>query len=394
MKFNLRKKIITKPKNLVSIFTGTVLIFSNASCFAAIVLHGNQVINSPTAYNGVTLDLTDGRFTINTGGALNIQNSIINITVSPSNPFFVQMNNGNLALNNNKVNVKVSGIPQNSDTNASYQLVSVQQGSVNVINNAFVIDTPFTVGLFGTQGVSQTSGFKIDNNTISNFHGGVYLINSNHADVSGNEFTNVSFSNIYNNGNLSTFNGNTFIFPGNLKSGNAFDVVNSDSMTISNNIITSGSNYGINIMGGNNIFVENNKITDGNSYAINIQTPSLNEINKDKHLTQLMQIKKIKFTLANDNIVISGNYIAQNKYGLTGGMINRLLVTKNIFIQKFTDSSIRQFWTNNDNLLPLVTNLTWLNNVYKEAFTQENGGDNTPALQFVEFPAHGGVFIN
>jgi hypothetical protein len=45
-------------------------------------------------------------------------------------------------------------------------------------------------------------------------------------------------------------------------------------------------------------------------------------------------------------------------------------------------------------LLPSVTNLTWLNNTYKEAFTQDISGDNTPSLQFVNFPAHGGVFIN
>jgi hypothetical protein len=64
-----------------------------------------------------------------------------------------------------------------------------------------------------------------------------------------------------------------------------------------------------------------------------------------------------------------------------------------MFIQRFTDTSLRQFWTNNDNILPNVNSLTWVDNLYKEAFTQVNGGDNTSSLTFVTFPAHGGVYI-
>lgn len=393
MKMNLRKNSGTKPVYLTNFFAGALLLLSgNTSCLAAIVLHGNQIINAPTTYNNVTLDLTDGRFTVNTGGALNIQNSIIDITISPGNPFLVQMNNGSINLNNNKVNVKVTGISQNPNIKALYELIAIQQGGVTVTNNAFAIDTAFTVGLLETQG-GPTSGYKINNNSINSFHGGVYLVNSNNAEVNENEFMNVSFSNIFNTGNLSKFNGNIFSFPGNLQLGNAFDIVNSDGLTISNNVIASGSNYGISITGGSNLFIENNKITDGKSYAIVINTPAPAEINKNKYLSQLVPMKKIKLA-SNNNILISNNYIAQNKYGLTGGVIDRLIVTNNTFIQRFTDSSIRQYWTNNDNLLPSVDNLTWLDNQYKEAFTQDISGDNAASLQFVDYPAHGGVFIN
>jgi hypothetical protein len=394
MNINLKETLSAKLIYLANLFAGTLLFFSSStSCLAAIILHGNQVINTPTTYTNVTLDLTDGRFTINAGGSLTIQNSTIDSTISPSNPFFVQMNNGGLNLQNNDVNVKVSGISQNSDTKALYNLINITNGTLNVTNNAFQIDTPFTVGLLGTLGTAATSGYVFNNNSINNFHGGIYLLNSNNAQVNENEFTNVSFSNIYNTGNLSNFSGNIFSFPGNLTLGNAFDIVNSDGLTISNNVIASGSNYGISIVGGSNLFIENNKITDGKSYAIIIQTPASTEISKSKYLSQLMPKKKIRL-VSNNNIVISNNYISQNKYGLTGGIIDQLIVTNNIFIQRFTDTSVRQYWTNNDNLLPAVTNLTWIDNTYKEAFTQDISGDNTPSLQFVNFPAHGGVFIN
>ncbi len=367
-------------------------LVSVTSAFAAIVLHGNQVISAPTTYNGVDLDLTDGRFTINTGGTLNIQNSTIAITISAANPFLAQLNNGAFNLKNSTVNVKVSGISQNPDIKALYQLIRVQQGNLNLSDNHFVIDTPFTVGLLDTQGVA-TSGFKIIHNTVDYFHGGLYLLNSNSAEVVDNMFSFVSFYNIYNLGNLSQIKNNIFSFPGNLKLGNAIDVVNSDSLTISNNIITSGSNYGLSITGGQNLFIENNKITDNKSYGIIIRTPALTEISKDAYLSTLIPVKAIKL-ISNNNILISNNYIAQNKYGLKGGVIDRLIVTNNIFIQRFNATSIRQYWTNNDNLLPAVNNLTWIDNFYKEAFTQEIDGNNAPSLQFVTFPAHGGVYIN
>lgn len=374
-------------------FLGIVAFLAgNTACFATIAIHGNQIITTPTTYSNTDLDLTDGRFTINSGGSLTIQNSTINGTISSSNPFFVSVNGGSVNLTNNTVSVKASGITPDSSNRAQNQVIQVQQGNVNMVQNNFSVDTSFTVGLLATQSVATTD-FKIDNNTISNFHGGLYLINSNNAEVNDNTFKNVSYSNIFNMGNLSKFNRNLISFPGNLTLGNAFDIINSDGVTIADNIIASGSNYGIFVMGGQNLFISNNKITDGLSYAIFIQTPSLLEASKNIYLSHLLASKKIRAGM-NNNIVITNNYLAQNRFGLSGGMVNNLIVTDNTFIQHFTDSSTRQYWTNNDILLPSVTNLTWINNLYKEAFTQDNDGDNSPALQFVSFPAHGGVFIS
>ena len=368
------------------------VVLPNTSVYAATSLHGNQVIKSAVSYNNTTLDLSDARFTLENGGSLSVNNSTVNVTISEDNPFFVQIENGKLTLKNSKVNVKVNGILQTPNDKAKHQLINIKQGDVDIASNAFKVDTPFTVSLLETVG-KPTAGFTINHNSIRGFHGGLYLVNSSSDEVNDNEFMNVSFSNIYNNGNLNQFDSNVFLFPGNLSSGNAFDLVDSEGVTIAHNLISSSAGNGISITGGNNIIIDDNKIMDGKSYAITINTPTLDTLHQDRYLVQLTHNMNHPLK-PNNNIVITNNYFAQNKYGLTGGVINSLLVTNNVFIQRFTDTSIRQFWTNNDNLLPDVANLAWTDNLYKEAFTQDITGDNKPSLQFVSFPAHGGVFIN
>lgn len=391
MQIKLKKQSHSKP-GFMSIFFGAFLFIFSQACFAApIVITGNHVITTPTSYNHVVLDLSNGRFTVNTGGSLDIENSTINGTISPANPNFVALTNGSLVLKNNTVNVTVTGITPNANNMSTYQIIQAQQGNVTINSTNFTVDTPFTVGFLST-GSLLTSGFNISNNTLINFHGGIYLNNSNNAIVDDNVFTNVSFANIYNSGTLNEIKRNIFSFSGNLMFGDAIDVVNSVGISISDNIISSGSGYGIFIMGGQNLFIENNKITDGSTYAIYIQSPSMSVVRKSKYLNQLLSNYKVT-SISNSNIVISNNYIAQNRYGIAGGVVDKLIVTDNTFIQRFTDSSIRQYWTNNDILLPLASNVTWLNNIYKEAFTQEVPGDNSSSLQFVPFPEHGGVYI-
>lgn len=373
------------------VFGMAFYIISN-TCFAGnVVITGNHIITTPTTYNNVVIDMSNGRFTVNKGGSLDIKNSTINMTVSPANPFFVVLNSGDLTLKNNIVNVTVSGITPNSSVPAAYQLIQIQKGNVNIDANSFTTDTAYTLSFLETQNAA-TDGFNINHNTIKNFHGGIYLINSNNASVNDNTFENVSFSNIFNMGNLSKFKRNIFSFPGNLVMGDAIDIVNSNGLNISENIIASGSSYGIFIMGGQNLFIENNKITDGSSYAIYIETPTLSSVSKNKNLFQFLSRKNIKL-MSNSNIAITNNYMSQNRYGLAGGVMEHLFVSNNTFIQRFSDISTRQYWTNNDVLLPLATDVIWIDNLYKEAFTQEVPGDNSNTLQFVTFPVHGGVFL-
>ena len=389
---NNKKKLTYSKKASYGVPGALLFLMSSTACFADIVLHGNQIISSPVSYHHQTLDLTDGRFTVKSGGTLDIEDSTIITTISSANPYLIHLHNGQITLKNNTVNVKVNSIAQNFHVRSPYQLIRVKAGTVDITGNDFSVSTPFSVGLLETLG-TVTHGFTITNNTINNFHGGLHLFNSYNAKVDDNIFSNVSFSNIFNRGDFNSYNRNIFSFPGNLMFGDAIDIVNSDSVTVSSNIISSGSNYGISITGGQDLFIDNNKITDGASYAILIQTPTLAEVRKNESLSSLLPLAQLKFDAVNNNIVIKNNYLSQNKYGLTGGLVNQLIVMNNIFIQRFSDTSIRQYWTNNDNLLPSVTNLTWLNNEYKEAFTQDNAGDNTSSLQFANFPAHGGVSL-
>ena len=392
MQTSIKEQNSIKSGFLLILLLGIALYLISQACLASpIIIAGNKIINTPTMYNNVELDMTNGRFTITAGGSLTIENAVINVAISPSNPYFVSMNNDSLSLKNNTIHVTSSGITPNPNVKSLNELIDVQQGKVEIVGNTVQIDNAFTVGFLTTQNLT-TDGFIINNNTIKNFHGGVYLVHSNNAHVNDNTFENVSFANIYILGNLNKFKRNIFSFPGNLMFGDAIDVVSSDSVTISDNIIASDAGYGISIMGGQNIFIDNNKITDGSSYAIFIHAPALSSLKSHKYLSQLVGKEKITGA-GNTNIVITNNYLAQNRYGLAGKMIDKLIVTNNTFIQRFTDSSIRQFWTNNDILLPSATNLTWSNNIYKEAFTQEVPGDNKSALRFVVFPEHGGVFL-
>lgn len=392
MQFDIKGQYRIKPSSLLNLICGAGLLMVSSVSFAApIAIHGNHTITTPVVYQNAELDMTDGRFTIAPGGSLTIENSTINVTISPSNPYFTSLTSGSLNLKKNIFQVHVVGIAANPNVKSNYNLIPIKRGTINIASNEFSVDSEFTVGFLGTENFN-TNGFMINSNTIRNFHGGIYLTNSHKADINFNTFENVSFANVYNMGNLNNIKGNTFSFPGNLKLGDAIDIVNSNAVDVADNVVSSGSNYGIYIAGGSNLIVENNKIMDNASYGIFIATPTLKEISKHKYLASLIG-KLDTRTLANSEIWILNNYVSQNRFGLAGGVVDKLDVENNIFIQRFSDNFSRQFWTNNDNLLPLATQVTWLNNSYKEAFTQEVPGNNVEALQFVVFPAHGGVVL-
>jgi len=365
------------------------LITSSLASAQVINLKDSQIINTPTSYNYAVLNMTSG-FTIKKGGVLDIENSTINVTISPTNPFFIYMQTGALILKNDVINVTAENINIDHKDQSLYQLLKIDKGLLTADNNQFTVNQPFTVGFLTTNQNFTTTGFNISNNSINNFHGGLYLFNSNQAEVDNNFFANVSLSNVFDMGTMSNYKGNIFEFPGNLSTGNAFDLVDSNNLTISDNIIESSSSFGILITGCQDLKIDNNKMTDGLSYGIYIQTANNNAIKKDKVLASLAANHKLQM-MDNSNITISNNYFGQNRYGIAGGVVDNLKVTNNTFIQKFSDSASRQFWTNNDILLPSATNIKWTGNLYKEAFTQEVPGNNDIAKQFVVFPATDGV---
>lgn len=393
---------IRSKVSLLNFFFITVLLLLSNICFAegfpggrqVIQIHGSQTIKHPTIFKDVTLDLTKGGFVIKNHASLDIENATVNVTISPSNPFFAFLTSGALTIKNSIFNVTVSGITPDPNTQSLFQLLKIQKGNVVITDSQFTVGTFYTVGFLVTDENFGTSGFQIINNKISNFHGGLYLANSNDAEIDNNVFANVSYSNIFYIGIHSNFKNNMITFPGNLFLGDAFDIFDSNSVILSNNTILSGSNYGIFMSGTQNVLVDNNKMSDGATYGMFIQTPSMliKEKNMSHYFAQLTAKHRFKNQI-NSNITVSNNYFGQNRFGLAANTVTGLTVQSNIFIQKFVDDPSRLFWTNNANLLLGVTDLIWTNNLYKEAFTQEVPGNNIRSLTFVTFPASGGVTL-
>jgi len=375
---------------LLKTLVAATFLASSPFAFAKVVtIKTNQVINTPTSYNNVTLNLSNS-FIIEPGGSLDIENSVINVEISPSNPYFVYMTTGALTLKNNTFNVTVSGISPSPYTPLPYELIQIDQGALNVIHNSFKVSQPYTVAFLITNPGFTTTGFAINKNTLKNFHGGIYLTNSNSAQMDENAFTSVSLSNIWNSGNFSEIKDNIFSFPGNLTTGNAIDLVDSNDVVVDDNIISSSVNFGIHILGASNILISKNKISDGQSYGIMIENPATF---KNAKLLAASKKSKANTLLANRMITIEDNYIAQNRYGLTAGNTDSLTVVGNVFIQRFSDPGSRSYWTNNSNLMNDINNLIWIRNYYKEAFTQDIAGFNDLTKQFVTFPEDGGVTL-
>ena len=389
----MQKKTFFIPETggflLKSLVAATLLATSPLALSKTVTLKSNQIINTPTSYNNVTLNLNNG-FIIEPGGSLDIENCVVNVQISPGNPYFIYMTTGALTLKNNTFNVSVSGISPSPYTPQPYELIQIDQGALSIIHNSFTVSQPYSVAFLMTNPGFTTTGFMINQNTLQNFHGGVYLSNSNSAQIDENAFTNVSLSNIWNSGNASELKENIFSFPGNLTTGNAIDLVNSNDMNVSDNIISSSVNYGIHILGSSNLIIRNNKISDGQSYGILIENPATF---KNAKLLATGKDAKVSAPPANSIITIKGNYIAQNRYGLSADNADTVTVIGNVFIQRFPDPGSRSYWTNNSNLLNNVTNLIWAHNYYKEAFTQDISGINDLTKQFVPFPADGGVTL-
>jgi hypothetical protein len=401
MKAKLKERNAIYSSRVYFLFLAIFLLLISQICFSAesnpskqvIKMKGVQTIHQSTTFKNVILDFRKGgSFVVKNNASLDIENTTVLVTISPENPNFVIMTSGNLTIKNCNFIVTTSGISPNPNVQSLFQLFLIQQAIVAISDSQFIVDKFYTVGFLNTDSRFTTEGILIKNNTINNFHGGLYLANANHVEIDDNTFINVSYSNIFYQGLHSAFKRNFFLFPGNLMVGNAFDIFNSNDVVLAENTILSGANYGIYIAGGENLLLDSNQVADGASYAIFVAELSMAMKEKNQYITQLTEKTNIKNQI-NSNITITNNYLGQNRFGLAANTVTGMFVINNIFVQKFTDSPTRLFWTNNYNLLLNVTNLSWTNNLYKEAFTQEVPGDNTLALSFEPFPISGGVTL-
>jgi parallel beta-helix repeat protein len=169
------------------------------------------------------------------------------------------------------------------------------------------------------------------------------------------------------------------------------DIINSDTINIRQNLLLTPTCHGIYTLNSSNLVIDSNKVFGGITYAINVL--SYPEIKAEDDYVKKISALAPRQNVATTNVVISNNFMSQNRYGIAVSDTSNLNVNNNVFIQRFSDAVARKFWTNNSILLQNVTGLTWTNNIYKEAFTQEINGDNSQSLTIVPFPQTGGVTL-
>jgi parallel beta-helix repeat protein len=384
--------VFSKMKKVGCIAIGLIaVLLSHTSMAATIVIKPNTIISQDRIYSNVTLDMSHGNFSIENNAKLTVDHSVINGTLSKDNPVLFVVTNGAIDLHDNKVDVKAVGIAPHPFTQSLQYVLQIGMASVNLKHNSFHVNEDFTVGLLVTTATIPTTGIKIVNNRFEHFHGVLYLITSDNALIDHNFFLRNSYGNIVNIGNNTKITNNSILFPGNVQLGNSMDIIDSSNITIKNNDLFTPTCHGIYVINSSDLFIDNNKITSGITYAINLLT-NLDLSGDDAYIAKLIGNHKFK-NLISSNITITNNFMSQNRYGLAANDVKGLIVKNNYFEQRFTSAAARKFWTDNSVLLTNVTNLTWEDNLYKEAFTQDNDGDNSLTTKFVTFPVTGGVTL-
>lgn len=371
---------------------GTSLVLvASGSMAQKVIIAPNTVISHSKTYNNDTLDMTHGSFIIKNNATLTISNSTVVGTVSDTNPLLINVENGNLNLNNNQVNISAVNIAPHPTTQSLQYFIQMGTGGLKVTNNTMKIDKPFTAGLLITTSTIPTSGIQVTNNNIQGFHGAVYLLGTDNALISGNTLNKNTYGNLVVIGSNSKITGNTIYFSGSNRLGDSIDVIDSNNVEISKNLILTPTCHAIYVFNSQNVTVDSNRITGGITYAMNLLTNPETLEAKD-YVTSLIGNYQPK-TLGSSNISVTNNFITQNRYGIAATDVDGLNVQNNTFIQRFEDNASRTFWTNNNNISQNVTNVTWINNQYKEAYTQVEGGDNSKTGVLVTFPQSGGVSL-
>lgn len=379
-----------------------LLVFITSTTFAnPVIITGKNIIDKDTVYKDVQLDLTNGYFHVVNGATLEIKNCSVKGTISTTKRNIINIASGKLLMQTNIVKINAVDIPQNKIDPSLYHVIAISEGTITLSRNKFSTDTPYTIGFLITNlpYTSYTSGFDIRDNEFKNWHGGLILSNSHNASIVKNKFINVGISNILilNSGNI-LIEKNTMLFSGNNSVGDAIDILDSQDININKNFIASGSCYSIIVLGGQNIVIQHNHVVSGITYAIyvvvSLSVKDLrykNLVDQYKILSHFRERSPHHHFRRNQDIYITNNYLAQNRYGFVAEYVNNLTVTDNVFIQRFPTSNSRKFWTNNDILFNNVSDVIWDNNLYKEAYAQNFLPDNDISTKLVGFPLQGGV---
>lgn len=369
-----------------------LFLLASTSFAYTIIVQPNTVISHSTKYNNVTLDMTKGSFIVEDNASLTITNSVVHGTLSVKNPVLFNVDQGSLYFRNNQVYIESHGVEAHPTTQALQYVIQLAMATnFELSGNSFEIDKPFTSGVLVTTASIPTSGIKIQNNKFNGFHGVLYLVGTDKALISGNRLVRNTYGNIVVIGSHSSIIGNTIEFAGNNRLGNSIDVIDSNDIEVSKNILLTPTCHGIYVFNSRNVLVDDNRIFGGITYALNVLTYPEKLISQDQeYLKGLLGNYHLKNMLSS-NVTISNNFISQNRYGLAANDVDGLHVHHNMFIQRFEDNETRKFWTNNSILLQNVTNLNWENNLYKEAYSQAEEGDNSKTFIAIPFPKTGGV---
>lgn len=376
-------------------YLGLALLITASQGFAeqVIVVAPNTVISHNTTYNNATLDMNGGNFIVTNNATLTISNSVINGTLSKKNPLLINVDAGNLKLLNNQGHIKVSNVLPHPTTQSLQYVVQLGTASAVLNGNSFDMDKPYASGFLITTASIPTSGINISGNKFMGFHGVLYLVGTDGAVVENNKLIKNSYGNIVIIGSNGKVVGNTIAFSGVNRLGNSVDVIDSNDVLVSKNTLLTPTCHGFYIFNSRNVTVDNNKIFGGITYGMNVLTYPEKIDGDDKiYLKHLLANRSLKNTMS-QNITITNNLMAQNRYGIAGSDVQGLNVKNNVFIQRFDDHFARKFWTNNAILLQNVSSLSWDNNVYKEAFSQIVDGNNSNAFHTVPFPVTGGVTL-
>lgn len=371
---------------------GFILLCMSVDAYA-INIAPNTIIRTPTFFKNTEIDLTNGNFIVKNNALLSIENCTIKGALSAENPKLIKVEDGSLTLSNNTITISAPTIVPHPDVQSLTYVVWLYNARLQMNNNKITMTAPFTAGLLITDIRTWTDNLKISNNRIEGFHGALYLLNTVNSTIENNILIRNSYGNIVVIGDRITISGNHVLFSGNdlIGNGDAIDVIDSDNIDIINNVITTPGCYGIWIMSSANVAINLNTITGGVTYGINMTNLESSQFLHAEKVLRALGKKEMRHQLSN-HITIMNNALHQNKYGIIAEGVDQLIIANNFFSQRFSSNSERQFWTDNNNLLKNVTGLIWQNNLYKEAFSQQNIGDNSKT-EFRPYPASGGVII-
>ncbi len=229
------EKIIMFINRKIAYFFCGVLIFMIKSLAFAIVIGPNTIINSDRTYSFANLDMTNGNFIVKNNATLNIIDCDVNAKLSPTNPILFKVERGNLRLDDNNVSVTTQNIFPHPYTQALQYVVELDDAKATLANNDFKIDKSFAAGLLITMSDSVAHDIRLINNRFKNFHGVLYLINTDKTLIDNNIFDKNSYGNIVVTGIDSKIINNKIYFSGSDHLGNSIDILDAENVLIKNN---------------------------------------------------------------------------------------------------------------------------------------------------------------